>query len=112
MDNYRDLEGRGLKELVFKHNNGENVTYVNDEIVAGMKSFFPDIGIFQMNYSPAFRPNAVPIGSLGKWIDTVFKNNEDELKAHKEDRESKSRLQATSYELRSINIHIRIKMGT
>ncbi|CAL0313373.1 unnamed protein product [Lupinus luteus] len=28
--------------------------------------------------------SAVPIGSMGKWIDTVFKNNEDELKAHNE----------------------------
>ncbi|CAL0314861.1 unnamed protein product [Lupinus luteus] len=28
--------------------------------------------------------SAVPIGSMGKWIDTMFKNNEDELKARKE----------------------------
>ncbi|CAL0313374.1 unnamed protein product [Lupinus luteus] len=28
--------------------------------------------------------SAVPIGSMDKWIDTLFKNYEDELKAHKE----------------------------
>ncbi|CAL0314862.1 unnamed protein product [Lupinus luteus] len=28
--------------------------------------------------------SAVPIGSMDKWIDTLFKNYENELKAHKE----------------------------